>query len=68
MISMEFVWAQDFRDHRSLEVATLCADGQSQQWCAAMGFDENLNRKNLLSCEVWLNENVSFHASAFVLC
>lgn len=43
------------------------SDGQSQQPCAAMGFDESLNRKNLLSCEVWVNENVRCHASAFVL-
>lgn len=67
LISMEFVWAHDFRDHISLGAAALCADGQSQQQCAAMGSDENLNRKYLLSCEVWLNENDSLHASAFVL-
>ena len=60
LISIEFVWGQDFRDHISLEAAAFCADGQSQQQCAATGFEESLNRKNLLSCEVWPNENDSF--------
>lgn len=64
---MEFFQAYDFRDQTSLEAADLGADGQSQWHCAAAGFDENLNRKILLPCEVWSNENDSLHASAFAL-
>lgn len=50
-MSMEFVLAHIFRDHIFLESASSgrpsphCVDGHSQQWSAAIGFGENLNRK-----------------------
>lgn len=50
-MSMEFVLAHIFRDHIFLEAASsgrpspLCVDGHPQQWSAAIGFGENLNRK-----------------------
>lgn len=59
-MSMEFVLAHNSKDHISLGPPSsgghlqICADDQPQQLSAALGFAENPNRKNLLSCEVWL--------------